>query len=537
MDKDIPVSSVRIGDIKHKTKNELTPNEKKALIKYKKKQLLIHKKRLQTLINKKEELEVQVKTHEEANKILFFGHKDKQYLGTNGKWELNEPQKEIIAAFASGIYQTFTYTGANRIGKTFISFMLIYSLLTGKFPWEPEEKVGWIWDLYGWKGQKIKIRWVGQDWTKHIATVVVAKIDELWPKERPLFRSKNQQVVDSYFKDEKTGNTLEIMSNNQDASLFEGWNGMAVVYDEPPKRDIHVACSRGLIDFKGIEFYAMTLLKEAWVDKEIINATLEDGTVDNTVYNVNADINANIGFGITQEGVDQFSKRLTEEERDARLRGVPSYKAGLVLRFDRAKHILERPRDMPSHWIHNIAIDIHPSKPQHILFEATDPHNMKYLTFEIVGHGDGEWVGEQIIKKIFDYRLRVNRIIIDPLSKGDGNNENTVYAKVENVLFRHGYMLETATKSKDDGIISINNMLWTPNKIPAYFIYRDLQVSIRQLSNWMYDATGKPSKVDDDMCENAYRLALISEDFWWPEEEGDESDRNQKYKRNRLTGY
>lgn len=537
--KDIAVSKVRIGDIKHKAIEQLTPNEKKALIKHKKKLLLAAKKRHQTLINKRDETIRMVESYEKDNKILYLNKKDKGHLGANGKWELNEPQKQLIEAFSTGKYNTFTYTGANRIGKTFISFILIYSILVGRFPWEWEDdsKEGWIWDLYGWRNQKIKIRWIGQDWTKHIATVLIPKIDELWPKSRPLLKAKNQQVVYSFFVDETTGNTLEIMSVNQDESLFEGWSGMAVFFDEPPPRGHYIAIARGLIDTKGICAFFCTLLKQAWLDKDIINATLDDGTPDPTVYNCHADITANIGHGISQRGVDDFAKRLTEEEKDARLKGIPSYKSGLILNIDKSKHILERPSYIPHDWIVNISIDYHPNKKQHILFEATDRHNLKYLIFEIVGHGDGTWIGEQIIDKILRYKLRINRIIIDPLSKGDGNNENTVYAKVETVLFRYGYMLETATKSKSDGIILINNLLWTPNKIPAYFIYRDMPVTIRQLTNWMFDSSGKPSKEDDDMCENAYRLALISEDYWLPEDEEDDYKPQKRGTGNKVTGY
>ena len=32
------------------------------------------------------------------------------------------------------------------------------------------------------------------------------------------------------------------------------------------------------------------------------------------------------------------------------------------------------------------------------------------------------------------------------LAKGDKNNENTTYDKIANVLYRHGYLLETAQK-------------------------------------------------------------------------------------------
>ena len=70
------------------------------------------------------------------------------------------------------------------------------------------------------------------------------------------------------------------MSNNQDSDVFEGWDGDLIVWDEPPKRNIRVACARGLIDREGRELYNMTLLKEAWISQEVIKATNEDGSPD-----------------------------------------------------------------------------------------------------------------------------------------------------------------------------------------------------------------------------------------------------------------
>ncbi|MDA0707488.1 MAG: hypothetical protein O2963_00205 [Proteobacteria bacterium] len=408
--------------------------------------------------------------------------------------------------------------------------MLMCALL-GRWPWEPVERTGWFWEAMGWQ-PPIRIRWVGQDWEKHIKTVIEKQFDELWPSSIQVRTKKNNGGVRALWTEPRSGSTIEIMSNNQESDLFEGWNGHVVAYDEPPKRPVRVACARGLIDYRGREIFAMTLLKEAWVDQEVVNAINEDGTPDMTVFNYNAEIGVNIGFGITQEGVDQFAKSLTEEEKQARLKGIPSYKSGLVLHIDRGKHFIPRVR-IPSHWIIDISIDVHPQKPQHILFQATDEHNFHYLVFEIVGHGDGAWIGDQIMEKITRYSLRVNQIIIDPLSKSDGNNPATVYENVRIVLARGGYILRTAEKWKSDGIIAINDRLWSKNGLASYFIFSDLPVTVRQLTGWMYEDNGEPSKKNDDMCENAYRLALLDTQYVAPEDEDDET---RDEGRSRLSG-
>jgi len=198
-------------------------------------------------------------------------------------------------------------------------------------------------------------------------------------------------------------------------------------------------------------------------------------------------------------------------------------------------HVIAR-FPIPSHWPVDVAIDIGVAKPHDILYRATDPRGFRYLCFEENIKGDGTKIADSIIKKKQRYNLRINRILIDPLAKADQNNENSTYDKIRIGLNRFDMYLETASKDKDDGIISINNMLLTVNGLPAYFIFRDLPITTAQLSNWMYDKLGKPSKIKDDMCENAYRLELLNTAYEDPEDEDDIFD-SPTATRNATTGY
>lgn len=375
--------------------------------------------------------------------------------------------------------------------------------------------------MLGWK-PPIKVRWVGQDWEKHIKTVLVPKIKELWPESHAVEVRKNQSGVEAYWTEQRLRSTIEIMSNNQDSSLFEGWNGHLVVYDEPPKRDNRVACARGLIDYAGREIFAMTLLKEAWVHQEVINATLDNGQIDPTIFSIDGDINQNIGFGITQEGVDQFAKTLTREEKEARLKGVPAYLSGKILPIDRDKHIVDR-FDIPSSWIVDVAIDIGVAKPHDILFLATSPRNFHYVCFEKQLRGDGEAIAEFIISHQQKYKYRLNRVICDPLAKSDKNNENTTWEKIDTVLMRYDHMLEAGSKSKEDGIIRLRELLSSDYGEPALYFFRDCTRSILQCDGWMYGDDGLPKKYranelpGDDQAENIYRLALLETQWYEPQ--------------------
>ena len=493
------------------------------------------------LVKEKEQLDKDILKYETENKLMFFGHDGKGYLGAKGTWEENRVQKKFLKALKEKRFKTFVLVGANRISKTFSTSGIVVCLaLRGCFPWEDPKIVGqWFWEMRGWKAP-IYITIVGQDWENQIKKVIIPAIKELipqsWnpkPKKNSLGAEANWEVTTDL------GHTgyISVMSNKSESGVFEGAKGHVVIYDEPPKRDIRVACARGLIDYKGIEFFAMTLLKEAWVDRDVIKARNEDGSPDTSIFSVTGDILDNLGHGIDQEGIDDFSKKINPEEKEARLRGIPAYKSGLCLQIDRVIHYIPR-FEIPTHWIIDIAIDIGVAKPHDILFKAIAENGLQYVCHAINIRGDGTAIADAIIKKVDRYHMRVNRIICDPLAKADQNNENSTWEKIEIHLARFGYVLEAGSKDKEDGIIAINNHLYTVNKMAALFIFKDLVTVCEQLEDWMRGDDGKPSKEKDDYCENLYRLMLLAteyvEDFLG--EEDDWEDDSEKYKDN-IAGY
>jgi len=387
--------------------------------------------------------------------------------------------------------------------NTTLGTILAISTMLGFYPWNKES-------LYFPHNLPRKVRYIGQDWNKQIKSVIIPELFKWMPANRKVTRKKNNDGIEYLWTDEETGSSIEVMSNLQDSGLHEGWSGDLIVYDEPPKRPIRIANARGLVDRCGRELFCMTLLKEAWVDREVIKAVDENGRPDMSVFNVHVESFENVGFGITKEGLDQFSKALTPEERKIRLNGVPAYMDGLVYpQYDRKIHLVER-FQIPLDWIVDIAIDIHPRTEQAILFCAVSPTGIKYLINEIWEHGDGKWVGEQIVRCIKQNNYRVGRIIIDPLAKGDSNNPNTVFEKVSLVLAQYGFYLETATKDKTAGILEIKNHLKGANNTPSLFIFDDLVRTIFEIEGYVYDKeTQKPIDKDDHMCENLYRIMLL----------------------------
>jgi hypothetical protein len=474
-----------------------------------------------------------VNEEKEENRILYFDEQPFQ-PGPNPR------QAELLEAYLDPMFKVFTFTGGNRLGKTTLLTILAICTMIGKYPWQDGFLANQsLLSLFNHNKPR-KIRYIGQDWKEHIETVVIPELIKWWPESRPIKRKGNGIITDTFWQDLKACSTIEILSNNQDSRIHEGWKGDLILYDEPPKRVIRIANARGLIDRNGREVFAATLLGEPWIHQDIIKRRLENGRPDPSIFNVTGESYDNVGFGITAEGIEEFKKKLTDEEIEARIKGIPSYLSGLVYpEFKRRTHLVE-PFEIPLDWMVDVAIDIHPRENQAVLFIATSPKNERFVFHEIWDHGDGTWVGESICRYVNRYNLRVNRIIVDPLAKGDKNNPNTTFDKIDEALYKHGMYLDTATKDKQSGIIEIRNHLKGPNNMPSIFFFGSLVRTVFEIESYMYDKDKqKPQDKDDHMMENLYRLLLL--DTRWEEMDAYDHDPDdvvgKQSTRSKVTGY
>jgi hypothetical protein len=421
----------------------------------------------------------------------------------------NPPQVALLNAWKNPSKKVFCFTGGNRSGKTTIGLIVSLSVLFGEWLWNGE-KIPFI------HNEPRKVRVISQGWETHAKQVIEPGLRYWWPKSRPLETKKNNQGIDAVWIDKRSKSQLEILSNSQETDVHEGAKMDLVWYDEPPRRDIRISNARGLVDRQGRELITATLLKEAWLWREVIKAKLPDGSLDTSVYAIDANSYDNVGYGITAEGLEQFKRTLRPDEIESRINGKPSFMSTLVLpEFDRAIHIRE-PFTVPLDWVVDIALDYHSVKPWAVLFMATDRKGFKYFIDEIWENGSPKEIAEKIIRKIRNNNYRVNKIIVDPLAKATDNiGVDDVYAMLGNVLGPYGYSIQTASKDKDSGITLMRNYLMPENKMPALFVFKNCIMTATQMEDWVWDAdTGKVSKKEDDMVENAYRLMLLQTEWY-----------------------
>jgi hypothetical protein len=462
----------------------------------------------------------------------------------------NPPQLDALIAYINPVYRTFTYTGGNRRGKTTIGCHLAIINMIGYIPYKLEcvnndgevlrswesvyeeikEWEGKTWNLIWRNGNPLvelifnhttprQIRYIGQGWEDHVRDVVILALHKWWPANRKVQIKKNQIGLEVYWTDIKSGSYLRIMSNDQPTSKFEGKDDDLVIADEPLKKDNYIALRRGLVDRDGKAFFAMTLLMtEMWIDRLIIKRVLDDGRPDPSVYNSDGTIYDNLGFGLKSKiAIDNFADeilKLDPAHYDARIKGIPGYLAGIIYGiFNRKTHIKRKFR-VPLDWIVDISIDPHPKECQAVLFLATNPRNEKYVIDEIWAHADPKSLAEMILTKIHQNYYRVeNPWLIDPHSKGDSNNPESTYEKIENVIAPYRYSLEPAQKGIDcvnDGIIVVKDWLMTQNMEAALFFFDSVVRTIYEVEGWMWNPkTGKPVDKDDHMMENLRRLIAL----------------------------
>ena len=462
-------------------------------------------------------------------------------IGTNNIKSITSIDKlQPVYDFEVQKYHNY-FAGGLIHHNTTILTLIGLSTMFGKYLWNNQSLL----HLFNHNKPR-KIRYIGQSWQEHITQVVIPELQKWWPGNRIVKKHGNGVIRDTFWLDEQTGSTLEVMSNSQDSNVHEGWSGDLVLYDEPCKEEIYIANARGLVDRRGRECFAATLLTEPWIDQKIVKKRLSDGTPDRRVFAVSGHSSDNVGYGITQEGLDDFADKLTatsgKDTIEARLSGKPSYLSGLICgEFNRNIHLKKRFR-VPLDYIVDISIDFHPRERQAILFMATDRRQDRYVVEEIWDHGDAKWIAESILLAIAHHKYRVNRIIIDPLAKGDSNNPETVYEIIANILLREELILEVASKDKDHGILEINNHLKGPNDTPSMFFFDDLPETLFEIEGWMWEKeTNKAIKRDDHMMENLYRLCLLNTQYYPPEDEDEYPQYNTgKFAnddRDAMTGY
>lgn len=415
----------------------------------------------------------------------------------------------------------YVILGGNRSGKSEALVAAICCLIERRYPWKQKMEISLseykrYYDMLAKKEgtllrfrKPMRIRVLGEDYEKSIGQVLLPKFFKFLRPELIAAKRKGQMGVINQIIC-TTGDIIDFLTYSQDPSNMEGWSGHVVAFDEPPPRPVFIANSRGLVDYAGITIMAMTPLKEPWIADELVNTG--DQTI--SVYTFRSRDNP----FIDQNSLDEFEKRLTDEEKETRLNGKFLHLQGLVFKeYDPKIHRIPV-FDLPKNFTHYVAIDTHPRTEQALLFAAVSPRNEIYCTHEVFKHG----TPEEVVEWITDYHLHYHQIekaVIDPSSQGDTNRGDSTFQIIERGLAKYNIPLEFGSKDLSGGILQVKQMLKTPNGTSALFIFDSLARTHYEFLHYVWDdwrsgdktrgAKQRPRDADDHMMENLRRLIQL----------------------------
>jgi hypothetical protein len=460
--------------------------------------------------------ELYKKREEDAKRVAEWSEKDEKYRETHkieffepiGSKEGEVPYQTKILEHLHGGKKVIALVGGNGIGKTVLGAVICGSACLGIEPWSGKDTV--------WGKRPVSCRILCSDWEKHAATVIVPKLKE-WLPVGEYTTAKNNVGVESKFTF-RNKSMIELITNKQETSDHEGWEGDLVWGDEPFSHDKFVANLRGLRrpsekGGMGVFLMTQTSVSEAWILDEVIMNT-------DPAYASVTEIPQDANPYLSDEFKRIFRASLRPNEVIARIDGKFLNLVGLVWKgFKKEVHVID-PFEIPTDWPVVPMIDHHPSHPNAIGYYAVDPFERVYVVDETYAHMSAEQEGDDIIRHMTRNAWRIKDVFIDPLSKGDmayiknlGIEGKDTFTKLKERLWHHGIELHVASKDKASGIRNIEDMLEGPNKTPTLFFFRSLDKiekdgHIWEIQRWTYDENNKPRDKDDHFMENLYRMSL-----------------------------
>lgn len=364
--------------------------------------------------------------------------------------------------------------GGNRSGKTTMGVVEFLFHVTGQYPdWFPKENRF---------DKSIIGRIICTDFGKGAGEVIIPAIDE-WLHDSIIAKKVRNHIGTPIKWILKNGSQFDILTHEQDTNLFEGWKGHLAWFDEPPPRDRYIATLRGLVDFKGRHMLTLTPLSQPWIYDDIY--TKADGK---NIFVVTVDMSDNPH--LSKEARDEFSSRLTEDEKEARLHGKFMHLSGLVYKEFSPGYSLYTHRIDLENCTRYFAIDPHTRTNIACNWLAVDPKGFQWIYDELwVGGLSISQLAEAILSQEGDYRPHIR--LIDPHADKDemyGGGGN-----IRRELMKYGVVCQRANSDPNLGKSLIRSALMPQyskligRSIPNLRVHTRCTQTIYEFQHYMWD--------------------------------------------------
>lgn len=373
---------------------------------------------------------------------------------------------------------------------------------------------------------------IKKKYTKSPTEVIVlldqaSKSDRIWVKQMRKWTTLRQDQL----KKNGTPYTAEIFFDNgsrilffsqaADEMVFEGISDYSmVIADEPCREKQFTALFRGARDVdSNPEFLVIgTPLgpNAAWI-RQLWDRWSRGEEPDVECFRTDSEVNrANLSEGF----LEQFSRLLSEKERQVRLHGMFSDIDGLALShlFNRETHVIPR-----TEWKWDpalpcvIAIDPHPSKSTVAVLMGVDRDNFIYVIDELSEKALPRQLAPRFKQWIEKYNVR--NVICDSLGSQDGTGGEGFNSFIQ-VLNDCGIPARSTTfeeKSDEDFIDRISGGLLVPDKpnwfgkcVPKIRFLEGVHGSINDVEQvcWMRDKTNDTNKPKLDIRNRDFLAAI-----------------------------
>lgn len=472
-----------------------------------------------------------------ARRELALARREAELLRSNALAFYSPHPKQEAFHFAANFHRRYARTG-NRFGKSEMGAAEDVAFALGFRPWYPE---GDPRRTIGIPSHPTKGLIITTDWDKSTAVftseedgVNKGKLMKYIPASCFLGSSRNHSgAIDVIRVRHISGgtsiirlDTVKSFKQNPLGQESEAWDWIHI--DEPIPEAMWKAVSRGLVDRRGKAWFTCTPLTEPWIDAKFSPDTegqsaSSDGFSHGNYWMLTGSMEDNPHN--TPEAIADFIAELSEDEKECRIKGIPSAYSGIVYKeFQWNVHVLTTklsddsdayapPKgwrswsEPPANFTRRFAIDYHPRKPHHVLFVATDEYERQYVYAEI-------WQSclmSELVLEIKTILAGESTVpgLIDPLASTP--NQVTDITPLDEVL-RLGLPVLPATKDPHNGILAVKALLKARDRLgrPMLVVNPACRRFLFEISRgFIWDGeTNKPVKLNDDAMENFYRLAL-----------------------------
>ena len=426
-------------------------------------------------------------------------------------------------AFHRATEKRRAYFAGNRSGKSQSSSAETCAWALGERVWYPTSDPARTSGIPPWPTKQLIIT---TDWDK---------VDEIWTSQRgdrpgKLWQLLPQGCVKSIKRNHSGAietvelergslirfDTEEAFKRNPQGSESSDWDRIAV--DEPITNDQWKAASRGLVDRHGQGDFTLTPLREMWIYDYFYGdgaATSKDLETVPGRFAIRGSIYDNPH--LTREAIAEFERDLTEDERQARLYGIPLELSGLVYKeFSREIHVLKHLPEgwadwhlPPKNYILYARIDTHPQTPHACLFCAIGPSGVPILNHEIYLPLDAEGLADVINDYVRSTGLFLADIRVEPAAWQKDSVTRSV--SIADTMCAKGLLVQPASKDKSNGILNMRSVFKNPFGVR---FAPTLRRTLWEISRYCYDKENKPVDKDDHMMENMYRM-FINPPVWF----------------------